>query len=110
MEYPHPLDGHEWNPTGVTHNDTGCFTCGAEQHDHPHYKDEPTKYHEYPDHPLYRATQSVLDAARRAMQEAADAKDVHPDMVDPIADMVVMDLMPFLREDALLRPDPKEAA
>lgn len=64
--------------------------------------ERPTRYAEYPDHPLYRIRQAVLDAARHAMQEAADAKDVDAKMVNPIADMVVMDMLPWLKPEAFL--------
>ena len=56
----------------------------------------PSRYRSHPDHPLYECPQEVLNAARNAMQEAVDAGDVSAEMRDPIADMVVMDLMDFL--------------
>lgn len=49
-----------------------------------------TRYDDYPDHPLYRVSQDVLDVARRAMNEVAEYKDVDPDMAEPIADSIVM--------------------
>lgn len=63
---------------------------------------EPTRYADHPDHPLCNVRQEVLDAARHAMAEAADAKDVTEEMVNPIADMVVMDMLPWLKPEAFL--------
>lgn len=62
--------------------------------------EQPTRYANYPDHPLYRIRQAVLAVARQAMWEAADAQDVEPEMVNPIADMVVMNMLPWLKPEA----------
>jgi hypothetical protein len=58
-------------------------------------------YKNFPDHVLYHADPVWITAARNAMQVAAEAHDVEPTMADPIADMVVMHLMPFLRPGKL---------
>jgi hypothetical protein len=68
----------------------------------------PTRYRDHRDHPLYQCTQEILDAARGAMQEAVDAGDVSPRNADPIADMIVMDLMDFFDIAHLLGIDWKD--
>lgn len=47
-------------------------------------------------HPLRDVDPAVLRAAREAMQGAVVWKDVHPDMAEPIADAIVMSLLPWL--------------
>lgn len=47
-------------------------------------------------HPLADVPQVILDAARGALREAAELGDVDPSMADPIADAVVIDLLPWL--------------
>ncbi len=59
-----------------------------------------TRYSKFPDHPLYNIRQEVLESARKAMLEAADAHEVEPEMVNPIADMVVMEMLPWLKSEA----------
>lgn len=56
----------------------------------------PTRYAAFPDHPLHAVPQAILDAARAAVGEAAECNDVDPSMVDPIADSVVISLLPWL--------------
>ena len=68
---------------------------------HLENKDE-SRYAAFPAHPLAKIRQRVLEAAHRAMYEAVDAKDVEPGMAEPIADMVVMDLLPWLKPEAFL--------
>jgi hypothetical protein len=67
-----------------------------------HYGEDRTRYADFPDHPLVNIRQAVLDAARHAMAEAADAGDTSSEMINPIADMVVMDLLPWLKPEAFL--------
>lgn len=64
--------------------------------------DDRTRYSQFPQHPLRDIRQPVLDAARHAMQEAADCGEVPQNMVKPIADMVVMDLLPWLKPESFL--------
>lgn len=53
-------------------------------------------YDNYPNHPLCGIKQEILDAAREVMEGAVIWKDVDPDMADPIADAVVMALLPWI--------------
>lgn len=62
-----------------------------------------TEYSDYPEHPLHSVPQEILDAAREVMRDVAIWKDVAYDMADPIADSVVISLLPWLqarRDDA----------
>lgn len=61
-----------------------------------------SRYAVFPAHPLARIRQRVLEVAHRSMFEAVDAGDVEPGMAEPIADMVVMDLLPWLKPEAFL--------
>lgn len=54
------------------------------------------RYAAYPDHPLTNVPLEVLDAARKVMFDAAIWKDVAPGMADPLADAVVIALLPWL--------------
>ena len=56
-----------------------------------------TRYADYPDHPLREIPQAVLDAARAAVSEAAGAGDVDPEQIEPIADAVVLAVLPAMR-------------
>jgi hypothetical protein len=64
--------------------------------------DDKSRYSQFPQHPLRNIRQAVLNSARHAMQEAAEARDVDEQMVKPIADMVVMDMLPWLKPEAFL--------
>lgn len=56
---------------------------------------------EYPEgHPLHDVPQAILEAARAVLAGAALEKDVDPDAADPIADAVVIQLLPWLTFDA----------
>lgn len=61
---------------------------------------ERTRYADFPDHPLAKIRQEVLDAARHAMREAHESGEIAEGMIEPIADMVVMDLLPWLKPEA----------
>ena len=50
------------------------------------------------DHPLKNVDPAILAAARLPLEAAVTWKDVHPDMAEPIADAVVMALLPWLKE------------
>lgn len=50
-------------------------------------------YDEYPGHPLYGVPLAVLKAAREVTGEAAIWNDIDADMVEPLADAVVMNLL-----------------
>ena len=65
-----------------------------------------SRYDAFPNHPLCGVPQEILDAARHVMSEAAASNDVDPDMVDPIADSVVMGLLPWLHWDAQRKEHP----
>ena len=52
-----------------------------------------------PAHPLHGVPKEILAAAREEMQGAAVWKDVAEDMVEPLADAIVMSLLPWLRWD-----------
>lgn len=58
--------------------------------------DGPTRYAAFPDHPLVNIDPAVIAAAREVLAGAVMWKDVHPDMADPIADAVVIGLLPFI--------------
>jgi hypothetical protein len=60
--------------------------------------EQPTRYANYPNHPLYRIRQAVLDTARLSMSDTGNV--IEPDLVDPIADMLVMDMLPWLKPEA----------
>lgn len=64
--------------------------------------EERTRYSQFPQHPLVNIRQAVLDSARHAMQEAADSGEITQNMVKPIADMVVMGMLPWLKPEAFL--------
>ena len=51
-----------------------------------------SRYADFPDHPLRDVPQSVLDVARKPVRDAAEYKDVDPEMADSIADAVVAQL------------------
>lgn len=53
-------------------------------------------YANYPSHPLYNVPEEILDAARQELRGAAFCGDVDSDLADPIADAVVMSLLPWL--------------
>jgi hypothetical protein len=61
-----------------------------------------SRYAVFPQHPMARVRQRVLEDAHRAMFKAVDEKDVEPGMAEPIADMVVMALLPWLSPEAFL--------
>lgn len=65
-------------------------------------KKDHSRYAAFPAHPMARVRQRVLEAAHKAMFEAVEAGEVAPGMAEPIADMVVMDLLPFLAPEAFL--------
>jgi hypothetical protein len=48
------------------------------------------------DHPLKPISPAILAAARQVLHDAADCHDVDPEMADPIADAVVMALLPWM--------------
>lgn len=58
--------------------------------------DQAGEYAPFPNHPLRPVPQVVLDAARSALDGAVEWKDVDPDMAHPIADAVVVALLPWL--------------
>ena len=55
-----------------------------------------SRYDAFPEHPLCGIDPAILEAARGVLRGAAEWKDVSEDMVEPIADAVVMALLPFL--------------
>jgi hypothetical protein len=63
-----------------------------------------TDYTDYPEHPLHKVPQEILDAAREALHDVAIWKDVDRDMATPIADSVVVALIPWLRTRRTDRP------
>jgi hypothetical protein len=54
-------------------------------------------YAAVPGHPLHDVPLAVLEAARHAMNEAAQAGDIDADLVQPLADSVVMGCLPAIR-------------
>lgn len=58
------------------------------------------QYDDYPDHPLHGIDNKILEAARRVMRDAVTWKDVDPEMAEPLADAVVMNLLPWIQGDA----------
>lgn len=54
-------------------------------------------YQDYPDHPLHNVPQEVLDAARLMMTGAVKCHDISVTDAEPLADAVVMALLPWLR-------------
>ncbi len=60
----------------------------------------PTRYDEYPGHPLCGIDQAVLDTARKVMHELGSGDVVDPGLAEPIADAVVLELRlaGFLKE------------
>lgn len=49
-------------------------------------------YSQFPDHPLHGVDPRALEVAREAIGTCADHNDVSSDMVNPIADYVVLRL------------------
>jgi hypothetical protein len=47
-------------------------------------------YAKYPEHVLNGVEQAILDAARRATNDAADVGDLDPELAHPLADAVVL--------------------
>jgi hypothetical protein len=64
-----------------------------------------SRYASWPNHPLAGIRQSVLEDAHRVLLDAVDCKDVAPGMAEPIADAVVMKLLPWLKPEAFLTPE-----
>lgn len=58
-----------------------------------------SRYDAFPDHPLCGVPDEILTAARAVMEGAVIWKDVAPDTAEPLADAVVMGLLPWLRTD-----------
>lgn len=56
-----------------------------------------SRYDAFPDHPLCGVPDEILAAARQELSSAAVWGDVRDDMVEPLADAVVMSLLPWLR-------------
>lgn len=56
-------------------------------------------YAKYPDHPLCGVPQEILDAAREVLDGAVVWKDIADEHAHPLADAVVMNLLPWLRLD-----------
>lgn len=52
----------------------------------------PTRYDDWPEHPLFGVPAAVLAVARTVMADAAQTGDVDADMADPLADAVVLEL------------------
>ena len=48
-----------------------------------------TRYDDVPDHPLAGVPQAVLDVSRRVLREAAEERDVDPELAEPLADLIV---------------------
>lgn len=55
-------------------------------------------YYTRPDHPLSIVRKEVIDAARAQMAGVVKYNDISPDMADPVADSIVMALIPFLQD------------
>lgn len=55
-----------------------------------------SRYTDVPGHPLRLVPDEVLKSARSVLAAAANLRDVDPEMADPIADAVVIALMPWL--------------
>lgn len=56
----------------------------------------PNRYQDHPTHPLHNVPQEILDAARFVMSEAVECRDISAANADPLADAVVMALLPWL--------------
>lgn len=59
------------------------------------------RYAAYPDHPLHDVPDAVIDAARAELREAQDWKDVYfpdPELLEPIADAIVIAVLKSLQE------------
>jgi hypothetical protein len=50
-------------------------------------------YSKWPNHPLVNTSTDILECAREVLRGAAMWKDVHPDMVEPLADAVIIGLV-----------------
>lgn len=67
------------------------------------------RYREYPSHPLHGVPRMILHAARKSLLEAADWGSVDPDEAIPLADSVVVELLPWLQvELATQAPEPTD--
>lgn len=56
----------------------------------------PHRYTGFPSHPLFLIETEVLEAAHAEIEGAVTWGDVHVDMAEPIADAIVMALLPFI--------------
>lgn len=70
------------------------------------------RYAEYPGHDLHDVPLVVLEAGRACLRLAATYKDVDDDLAEPIADAVIMKVLPVIRDwlssegrPAATRPD-----
>jgi hypothetical protein len=59
-------------------------------------------------HPLHGIPAEVLQAARGVLTEAVAWKDVDADQAEPLADAVVMALLPWLDTTRVIPPVEKE--
>jgi hypothetical protein len=55
-----------------------------------------TGYREFPDHPLRNVPDEILAEARKVLQGAVVWKNVDAEAADPIADAVVVALLPWI--------------
>ena len=64
------------------------------------------RYDDHPEHPLHGIDKRILQAARAAMDDVAEARDISPAMVVPVADMMVMALLPYLAKPGVRPSEP----
>jgi len=67
-----------------------------------------SRYDDYPDHPLCGFPESVLEVARESLQGAVEWGDISEDMRDPIADAMVMALLPWIDTSRVVIADDPE--
>jgi hypothetical protein len=58
---------------------------------------DPANTYDDPDDPVHGVPRTVLEAAREVLRQAAVWRDVDPEYAEPIADAVVMALLPWFR-------------